>query len=578
MKKIILLTVAVAMFIALPLSAAHAVETFAIETETRIYNPEKSYGGYFLTSRIPGGTTYLMDMMGNVVHKWDNVGAVPRLLPNGNLSCYGQHIAAAKDPVGVPYTGLMENTQLRDWDNNPLWSFNPKVDLNLDYGMNHDGFWMWNKKLQQYTFLLFVDRNTTKEEIVAAGGDPTWDYTNRLIGQGCFIEVNWDKEIVWQWEYIDHTCQSKNPAWPRYVSDVSLAPGKCDMFHTTDAQGPEGREGVVTDWHHTNSMDYNEELDHIVMNAKHWSEFYVIDHGKTFVSTTDWAANKAAAAGPDGDFIYRFGKPSAYNQGMAPGFLTEGEQQMYGSHDIQWIKPYLWDRPHAEAGPLWQWPDPVGYTGSDMSMPGAGNFLIFDNGCYNPTGYRSRILEINPYLNAEGVNTGAYVNPPEAGYTRRKSMLTGIQYKSNQVVWSYQSFWPNSFYSWYISGQNRLPNGNTSITSGAQGHLFEVTPTGEVVWDYIYPGFAGPTVKTVVKDTFQSGTSMYRHYRYPVDYPAFIGKDLSPIDTLTGRLPRLVGEDLTYPEPVPITGWGIPPGASSEGGGDVGEGGGGGGY
>jgi hypothetical protein len=49
-----------------------------------------------------------------------------------------------------------------------------------------------------------------------------------------------------------------------------------------------------------------------VVNAKHMSEFYVIDHGGTFVAG-DYAASKALAASDAGDFLYRFGNPSAYD-------------------------------------------------------------------------------------------------------------------------------------------------------------------------------------------------------------------------------------------------------------------------
>ena len=35
-----------------------------------------------------------------------------------------------------------------------------------------------------------------------------------------------DKQIVWEWDFWDHTVQSKNPAWPNYVSDVKDCPGE----------------------------------------------------------------------------------------------------------------------------------------------------------------------------------------------------------------------------------------------------------------------------------------------------------------------------------------------------------------
>ncbi len=38
-------------------------------------------------------------------------------------------------------------------------------------------------------------------------------------------------------------------------------------------------------------------------------------------------------------------------------------------------------------------------------------------------------------------------------------------------------------------GAQRLANGNTFICESAFGRLFEVTPEGETVWEYIIPFF-----------------------------------------------------------------------------------------
>lgn len=45
----------------------------------------------------------------------------------------------------------------------------------------------------------------------------------------------------------------------------------------------------------------------------------------------------------------------------------------------------------------------------------------------------------------------------------------------------------NRFYSPFISGMQRLPNGNTMITEGSHGRIFEVTPEHELVWEYVCP-------------------------------------------------------------------------------------------
>jgi len=83
---------------------------------------------------------------------------------------------------------------------------------------------------------------------------------------------------------------------------------------------------------------------------------------------------------------------------------------------------------------------------------------------------------------------------------------------------------PISFYSFHISGAERLPNGNTLICEGAPGRIFEVTPKQEIVWEYINPIF-GPANRGV------GGTrsnSVFRAHRYGPEHPALENRDLDP--------------------------------------------------
>ena len=62
------------------------------------------------------------------------------------------------------------------------------------------------------------------------------------------------------------------------------------------------------------------------------------------------------------------------------------------------------------------------------------------------------------------------------------------------------------FYSNLMSGAQRLPNGNTLITEADVGRVFEITASGEVVWEYA-PDWV---------DTTQfMGGAVYRAYRIP---------------------------------------------------------------
>ena len=89
-----------------------------------------------------------------------------------------------------------------------------------------------------------------------------------------------------------------------------------------------------------------------------------------------------------------------------------------------------------------------------------GNILVFDNGNFRDGAHVafSRVLEIDP--------------------------------SNNSVVWSYADEMVNAFYTAFMGNAQRLHNGNTHVTESATGRLFEVTPAGEVVWEYVIPWFA----------------------------------------------------------------------------------------
>ncbi len=93
----------------------------------------------------------------------------------------------------------------------------------------------------------------------------------------------------------------------------------------------------------------------------------------------------------------------------------------------------------------------------DPTQLGNGNILIFDNGAHRKTDARtaSRVIEVNP--------------------------------ATDEIVWEYWDQPVFNFYSPYISGARRLPNGNTLITEGNFGRMFQVTPDGQVVWEYVNP-------------------------------------------------------------------------------------------
>ena len=113
-----------------------------------------------------------------------------------------------------------------------------------------------------------------------------------------------------------------------------------------------------------------------------------------------------------------------------------------------------------------------------------GNVLVFDNGSHrlhHPLPF-SRVIEIDR--------------------------------QSNQIVWEYQDNPSYNFFSPYISGARRLPNGNTLITEGMFGRMFQVTGSGEVVWEYVNPYFHPTPDGWLVNSVFRA-----THY-LPEEIPA----------------------------------------------------------
>jgi len=70
------------------------------------------------------------------------------------------------------------------------------------------------------------------------------------------------------------------------------------------------------------------------------------------------------------------------------------------------------------------------------------------------------------------------------------SRIVEYDLATKELVWSYVDDMPPAFFSPYMGSVQRLWNGNTFICESAFGRLFEVTPHGEIVWEYVIPDFA----------------------------------------------------------------------------------------
>lgn len=485
--KTIFLTISALFF----LTAARAQESMMVRTETNYWDASRTSPGYTLFGTR--GKTYLIDFEGHVVHTW-NIGTNPRLTEGCTLL----------DAVGGNPSNQNVWKEL-DWNGNVVWQY---TETRSSYHGHHDFAKIYNPKLGDSTFIYIANKDLTAQQCLNAGCDPKNSYNGAQMD--AIVEVDMQGNVIWEWCFFDHVVQDIDPSKATY-GIIANTPGRIDL----NIRG----NPVKSDWLHCNSLDYNQDLDLIVINSVH-GEFYVVDHANTFVAG-DPDSSIALAASAAGDFKYRFGDPAKYDRGDPPYVLdnwekaTAGHKQLGGSHNIQWIRP---------------------------GLPGAGNFMVFCN-AQNlfELSAQSYIIEINPYLNSAGVVTGNFVNPPDAGYTVVNSpdpnLMKEKKNVSKQVVWTYSSKNNTSFYSTIGSGCQRLANGNTLVCSMNDGHFFEVAPyDSAIVWEYINP-MTRDGIKKVKVDNYPTYNGVFRAYRYPPDHPAFAGHALTPGATMTGQTP-----------------------------------------
>ena len=367
-------------------------------------------------------TTYLVDDAGTVVHSWsgtNNPGLSVYMLENGNLL---RTQAIASGPGGGGGGRVQELT----WDGTELWSFDYSTATVLHH---HDV-----EYLPGGNVLMVAWEYLTVAEAVDQGRDPALTFGGSFSPDH-IIEIEPDgaggASIVWEWHVWDHLIQDFDVTKANF-GVVADHPELIDINYPPVP---------ANDWNHINGMDYNAELDQIVVSNHENSEIWVIDHSTT---TAEAAGHTGGNSGKGGDLLYRWGNPEAYGRG------TPADQKLFGQHDIQWI----------EAG-----------------RPGAGNFICFNNGFNRPAGPWSSIEEWASPVDAFG----------------NYALSPGLAYGPTSTVWTYTDpVDPLNFYSNIISGTERLPNGNTLICNGVAGHLFEVDSAMNTVWSYTNP-FGSPS-------------------------------------------------------------------------------------
>lgn len=369
--------------------------------------------------------THLISPDGEVVHTWPadlTGGGTPAyLLEDGNIIRTGVRDRAATRKGPVASADVL---QIVDRSGATVWEVTSS-DIGGAF-FHHDIEPMPNGNVLASTY-----HPLTGEEARALGwdvGDASTAWVDGVMEFKPDLETGAFK-VVWAWRFDDHLIQDHDPSAKNF-GVVADNPGRIDPnFPDNYAPRNSFRQ-------HVNSIDYNEDLEQILLSSFIYNEIWIIDRATTLEE----------ASGPAGDLLFRFGNPAAHRAG------THEDRIFLKQHDANWI---------AEG------------------MPGAGNILVHNNNTvfgrdFNPfddqeAGARaqaelegvSEIYELSIPTNSDG----KYVRDEDGRFVA-------------ETVWLWSS--PDYFAS-FQGGARRLPNGSTLLTSSADNYAIEVGANNEIV-------------------------------------------------------------------------------------------------
>ena len=324
------------------------------------------------------------------------------------------------------------------------------------------------KPMPNGNVLMIAWEKKTAAEAIAAGRNPG------LISEGklwpdYIIEVNPETdEIVWEWHAWDHLVQDFDSEKENF-GVVADHPELIDLNYDT--------RGGKADWMHSNAIDYNEMLDQVMLGVPAFNEIWIIDHGTT---TAEAAGHSGGALGHGGDLLYRVGNPQAYQKGDST------DQILFFQHNAHWVNELI----------------PFG-------GPHFGEIVCFNN-------------RVGPDYSSVEIFESSW-NMYLGDYEQFDGRFPPFEFENSIVHPDTQKMYSN-----ILSSAQVLPNGNIFIVVGRQEYLFELTAEGDVVWEYKIPMRNGMPVSQG-DDLFINDNFIFKAFKYPVNYPAFDGRDLTPI-------------------------------------------------
>ncbi len=461
-------------------------------TGTTIYDPARAWSGFTVLSPLQTQAAIVIDMNGKIVKQWDgfnnSAGGPARVLPNGDVIA-----ASGARP------GRQESLELvqRDFAGNVVWRLDRNEEIPTSDGktmqslrQHHD--WQREDFPAGYNSPDATPARTgsntlvlshTDRRVAAVAGDV-------LLQDDRIIEVSPSGQVLWQWSAADHIEELGFSARARTsirearaggagagagrgggaaagrgapaagagrgAPPAGAGRGVAVPANAGRGPGPGPVAGPAAfDWLHLNSATY--------LGPNKWFDAGDKRFAPNHVIVSSREASLLAIIARDGSIVWRLG----------PNFLesdaTRAIGQIIGQHHAHLIS---------------------------KGLPGAGNLLVFDNG------------------GASGYGEPSGMAPRGTGvYARATSRVLEIDPTTLSLVWSYTA--GSQFFSTNISGMQRLPNGNTLITEGAGGRVFEVTSDRQIVWEFMN---APPNAQS------RTPATIYRAYRVPYTWLSQIPK------------------------------------------------------
>ena len=395
-------------------------------TGVTLYNPEKAASGYTLFAG-PGVGSILIDMNGNVVRVWKNLGGFPpKMLPGGHL--IGN---SGSREAQFAYQDTLD-LKMVDWDGNVEWVFNKNeqvVDDGEPYwcARQHHDFQVTGNPVGYYAPGQDPDPNFDKMLILTHRDVKKPKISPQNLLDDRLIEIDRDGNIMWEWSAVEHFNQfgftevQKNAMFRNPNTQNAGPEGQGDLFHINCASylGP-------NKWF--DGGDERFKPENIIMDSREMNMMWIIDH-------------------ETGDVVWQVG----------PDFTDTPEKRIFGTI----VGPH-----HTHMIP--------------KGLPGEGHIMVYDNGGwagygapnqFSKTGLKvtrrdgSRVIEFDP-TTLEIVWECDGDNHFSAG---------GFNFNSNY------------FYSPLTSSAQRMPNGNTVICEGCSAIVREYTAEKELVWEFVYP-------------------------------------------------------------------------------------------